>query len=91
MLGLISPDVNAVSLEVTDEGLVVHFAVEADTEAIREDVEDMLGDLDALLYNESDLFPQSWTIQHQIYVGRVGQHWPGRWHRRVFEMKRPPG
>ncbi|MDA0169710.1 hypothetical protein OJ998_11500 [Solirubrobacter taibaiensis] len=86
MLGLVGPTLNAVAAEVTPAGLVVHFAFSTIGEAEREDVEDVIGDLDALLDNET--LPARWPITSELYVGGADEGWPGIGARRVFETKR---
>ena len=87
MLGLISPSVRAVAVDACRDRLMVHFAVKDDSTQLREDIEDILGDLDALLYNER--IPDEWTISHEVHVGAPDEHWPGCHARRVFEVKVP--
>ena len=91
MLGLVSPQVQAVAVEIGPERGVVHFAFERLSDAQREDVEDLMGDLDALLGNE-DLegewnLPADWKLESALHVGPPDEHWPGCLHRRVFERK----
>jgi len=86
MLGLLSPTVLAVAAEVRRDGLIVHFALEQLGDAERDDVEDILADLDALLENEKDL-PTAWKIEPSLHVGSPDATWPGRPHRRVYESK----
>jgi hypothetical protein len=52
----------------------------------QEDIEDILADLDALLYNEP--VPTAWAIEPEIHVGGPDESWPGCDFRRVFETKR---
>ena len=86
MLGLTSPPINAVAVEVTPERLVVHFALAELDGEIEDDIETMLGDLDALLYNED--LPKDWKIESRAHVGPADEQWPGVWSRRVYEAKR---
>ena len=86
MLGLVGPNLRAVAAEVTPTRLVVHFAfAEIETED-REDVEDIIGDLDALLDNET--LPDVWPIETSLYVGGADDAWPGINARRVYETRR---
>ncbi len=75
------------AVELSEDRLVVHFAYAEDTPANREDVEDALADLEALLDDED--IPADWLIEACFYVGSADGNWPGRAHRRVFETKRP--
>ena len=68
------------------DALVVHFALEQLGEAERDDVEDILADLDALLDNEKDL-ASAWKIEPSLHVGMPDAAWPGCPHRRVYESK----
>jgi hypothetical protein len=85
MLGLVSSNMRAVAVDVKHDRLVVHFAVGEDTPEIRDDVEDILGDLDALLANEN--LPDDWLIESAIYRGGADADWPGRAFRRIYEAK----
>ena len=92
MLGLVGPQVQAVAVEIGPQRGVVHFfAFERLSDAEREDVEDLMGDLDALLGNE-DLegewsLPADWKLESALHVGPPDERWPGCLHRRVFERK----
>ena len=91
MLGLIGPSVEAVAVELRPERLVVHFALGRLTDAERDDIEDVMGDLDALLGNE-DLngewkLPAHWRVEPELHVGPPDEAWPGCSHRRVFERR----
>lgn len=85
MLGLVSENLRAVAVDAGPERAVVHFAFAEDRPEDREDVEDILADLDALLGNEN--LPKGWTIEPAFYVGNADEGWPGLMHRRVFETK----
>ena len=85
MLGLISQSLQAVAVDVAPERLVVHFAYSSDAPEHRDDVEDILADLDALLDNDD--VPNDWKIEPLLHVGPVDESWPGLPFRRVFETK----
>jgi hypothetical protein len=76
MLGLVSPNLRVVAVDVGPERAVVHFAFAEDRPEDREDVEDILADLDALLSNED--LPKDWTIEPAFYIGNADEAWPGR-------------
>jgi hypothetical protein len=85
MLGLVSSNLRAVAAEVTATRVVIHFAFAELRPVDREDVEDILADLDALLGNED--LPDDWPIEPAISVGEADERWPGRHFRRVYEAK----
>jgi hypothetical protein len=92
MLGLIGPSVEAVAVEVRPERLIVHFALERLSDAEREDVEDVLGDLDALLDRKTSpatgSSPPTGQSNQRCMSDPPMRAGPGCWHRRVFERKR---
>jgi hypothetical protein len=86
MLGLVSPNLRVVAVDVGPERAVVHFAFAEDRPEDREDVEDILADLDALLSNED--LPKDWTIEPAFYIGnRLGLEHPSEL-RRLFGVRR---
>jgi hypothetical protein len=86
MLGLVTENLRAVAIDVSPDRIVVHFAFGEIRPADREDVEDILGDLVALLSNED--LPTGWALEETLYAGNADDAWPGRDHRRVFESKK---
>lgn len=78
--GLISRDMEAVSIQVDAERVILHFAVRQETSEVEEDVEDMLFELDALLGGATEL-------EAKVYVGVPDSRWPGRRWRLVYLAK----
>lgn len=85
LLGLVSSNLRAVAAEVRPPRAVVHFVFEQLRPDDAEDVEDILGDLDALLGNEDALDVDE--ISSMVHVGQPGADWPGAAFRRVYEAK----
>lgn len=55
LLGLVTPSMEAVALQVLDEELVLWYWIRCDPVDIEEDVEDAVGDMDAYLQPENIL------------------------------------
>jgi hypothetical protein len=85
MLGLVSSNLQAVAIEVRPNLIHVHFVFREELADDPDDVEDILGDLDALLYNER--LPDKWKIEPVVYHGGPDGNWPGYRLRRVYEAK----
>lgn len=80
-LGLISCDVSGISISITTDRIVWHFALKRETEEVREDIEDMLFEFDALLAG-------SVALESRVYVGDPDARWPGRGGRLIYLAKR---
>ncbi|MFE3195285.1 hypothetical protein ACFXHA_40230 [Nocardia sp. NPDC059240] len=77
-LGWVSPDVRAISVDVADHDEVkVNFAVRGRTVRVEEDIEEIVGDLDAALQGQYSITPM-------IFVGTPDESWPGRQARLIF-------
>jgi hypothetical protein len=81
LLGLVSPVFRGVAVEIDGETVTVHFAVAALSEEITEDVQDVIGDVEGLLW------PEMPAVRSQIFVGSAGPGWEGRQHRMVLLAK----
>ncbi|WP_290052612.1 hypothetical protein [Amycolatopsis solani] len=79
-IGLISPEIYAISIQLQDSHVTVHFAVQKVTSALREDVDDIIFELDALI-------PGSMTSKALIHQGMPDSHWTGRQYRMVYMRK----
>lgn len=85
MLGLVSADLRGVAIEITPERLIVHFEYARDSAENRDDVEAILGDLDAMLYDTH--LSEDWRIEPAVHIGGADRDWPGQAHRRVLQRK----
>ena len=62
--------------------VTVHFAVTEQSEALAEDLHDVIGDLEGLLW------PATTDVASRVYVGTPNDGlWEGRQHRLVFLAK----
>lgn len=86
MLGLVTPNLRAVAVDVSGDRLVVHFAFVDLSQVDHDEIEDIICDLDALLCNED--LPDDWLIETELHEGPPDEHWPGVNYRRVYETKR---
>ena len=86
MWGLVSPQLRAVALNVTPGEVTVFFAVtDAEDEEVVEDVDDIIGDLDALLM--PPVLQDLTDVMPRISSGAVGVGWEGFGHRLVLLTK----
>jgi len=84
-LGLIGPDMLGIAVEPRiDDVIVLHFAVAARTAEVEEDIEDIVGDLDALLGGGPD---ERSMISSEVHVGKPDHSWPGRSHALLYKAK----
>lgn len=81
LLGLTSEDLVGVSFEVVGSEIVIHFAVTQLTEEIEEDVEDIIGEVQGLLW------PENVDVSSRIYVDVIRQEWVLLPHRMVYLTK----
>ncbi|WP_409463235.1 hypothetical protein [Amycolatopsis sp. GA6-003] len=81
-IGLISAKMQAISVQMDDENVIVHFAVRQLTSEIQEDIDDIMSELDALL-------PGRIKSEALIHVGDPDSSWIGRDYRKVY-MEKPP-
>jgi hypothetical protein len=83
-LGLISPDVVGVAVEPGTDEVVLHVAVLRRTPELHEDLNDLVGDFEGLLYGS----PEPWSkVTLKVYEGPPDAAWPGRSHALVFMAK----
>jgi hypothetical protein len=81
MLGLISPAITAVAIDAKPDHVIVYFAVNGLTDGVREDIEEIVTDLDAFLV------PATLEVAHEIFDGPPDENWPGHSQRVVFLAK----
>lgn len=81
LIGLISSNMQAISIQLEDERVIVHFAVRRITSELEEDIDDIIFELDALI-------PGWMTAEAQVYVGKPDSNWIGRNFRKVY-MEKP--
>jgi hypothetical protein len=79
-LGLISPEMRAISIVVESSRVVVHVAVHESTAQVVEDVEDLVFELQAL--QEKAL-----TVESVIFEGPPHAGWSGNSGRRIYVAK----
>lgn len=81
-VGLLSPHVTALSIETDRDSVTVYVAMTAHDDPDAEDLDDLMGDLDALL--------DSWIERElRVHVGDDDEPWEGHGHRRVFRAWTP--
>lgn len=78
--GLIGPLVRAVAVEATADRIVVHVCVEAETAVFTDDLQDLIGDLEAQAAN-ADPMP---VVELRVEIGHPGPDWSGSSHRRLY-------
>jgi hypothetical protein len=81
MLGLVAPGLRGVAVEIDGEVVTLHFAVARVDDELREDVDDIIGDVEGLLW------PQTPEVRSRVTVGDAGPSWEGRQHRLVYLAK----
>lgn len=81
LLGLVSPTLRGVAVEVDGTAITVHFAVSALAETTQEDIDDAVGDIEGLLLAEAP------EVRSRIFVGSAGPGWEGRQHRLILLAK----
>ncbi|MDG4787111.1 hypothetical protein O7626_14430 [Micromonospora sp. WMMD1102] len=79
-LGLISEYVRAVSVQIHEDKITLHFAVHEQNAGVDEDIDEMIFELDALRDG-------SVRIEASVYVGIPDGAWPGRGGRLLFLSK----
>jgi len=79
--GLIGPDVAGMSVQITDDEITIHVCLRAYTEAVVEDMDDLVFELEALMAGVVIPMPQVTVV---AYVGPLDASWPGHGHRRIF-------
>lgn len=81
LLGFVSPILRGVAVEVDGDTITVHIAVAKLEESVKEDIQDVLGDVEGLLW------PETPNVHSRIYVGSAAPGWEGRQHRLVLLAK----
>jgi hypothetical protein len=76
-LGLISPEMRAISIVLEPGRVVLHLAVHVHNAQVDEDVEDLVFELEALQ-------DRAVTVMSAIFVGAPDASWPGNLGRRVY-------
>ncbi|MEU8661149.1 hypothetical protein [Actinoplanes philippinensis] len=79
-LGLISPEMRAISFELSSDRISLYIAVRERNQHVDEDVEDLVFDLEALQDGPV-------AVEPHIFVGPPGPEWPGNSGRRVYLAK----
>ncbi len=81
LLGFASPILRGVAVEIDGKTVTVHFAVSELDEATKEDVADVIGDVEGLLW------PETPEVRSRIVIGSAGPGWDGRQYRMVLLAK----
>lgn len=81
LLGLVSPKLRGVAVEIEGDVITVHFPVAQLDDVTKDDVDDIIGDVEGLLW------PDTPHVRPRIYVGSAGPEWEGRHHRMVLLAK----
>jgi hypothetical protein len=81
MLGLVSPALLGVAVEIDGETVTVHFAVPGLNEELTADIEDIVGDVEGLLW------PLTPEVRSRVHVGDTNDGWDGSQHRSVLLAK----
>jgi hypothetical protein len=82
LLGLVSPSIRAVSVNVSTDRAIVYFAV---GDRIDQDIEEILFELEAALGSAFESKPLA--VAAEVHVGNPNEDWPGRGHRMVYLAK----
>ncbi|WP_433041054.1 hypothetical protein [Dactylosporangium sp. CS-033363] len=78
--GLIGPEVLGVSVQATPDEIVVHVCLREDNEAVAEDLDDLVFELDAPL---AGIVAPAVRLSVVKYRGDTDSRWPGYAHRRI--------
>ncbi len=81
LLGLVSPTLRGVAVEIDGAAVTIHFVVSNLSEAVQEDIDEVVGDVEGLL------LPDEPEVRSRIFVGSPGPGWEGRHHRLVLLAK----
>lgn len=81
LLGMVSPLLRGVAVETDGDTVTVHFAVSWLGEEVEDDLQDVVGEVEGLLW------PETPRVQSHVSVGSAGPGWKGRRHRLVFLAK----
>lgn len=81
LLGLISKDVNAVAVQVSDDRVTLRFWVNKHSAEIDEDINDVIFELEALFTQENP------SLESEVYVGSPDPDWPKWAGRMVYWSK----
>jgi hypothetical protein len=81
-LGLISPEMRAISVKRDSNRIILYVAVRERNAQVDEDIEDLLFELEAL--QDSPI-----AIEASVFVGAPNADWPGISGRRVYVAKEP--
>ncbi|MBB4743779.1 hypothetical protein BJY16_007238 [Actinoplanes octamycinicus] len=79
-LGLISPEMWAISVHAEPDRILLYVAVHEHTAQVAEDVDDLVFELEALQ-------DRAIAIEAAVHVGDPGAAWPGDLGRRVYLAK----
>jgi len=84
-LGLIGPNMLGIAVEPrTDDLIVLHFAIAAHAAEIEEDIENIVGELEAFLGGG----PEGCSgISIEVHTGQPDHAWPGRSHALLYTAK----
>lgn len=83
LLGFLTPVLRGVAVEVDGMSVRVYFALAATDAETREDIDDVIGDIEGLLW------PAETDVRSRVSVGSAGPGWEGRQHRMVLLAKDP--
>ena len=81
LLGLVSPEMRGVAVEIDGETVTVHFAsTQLDGER-QEDIDEVVAEV------EGYLWPDTQDVRSRTFCGSSGPGWAGRQHRLVYLAK----
>lgn len=87
LLGLVSPKMLGVAVKVEGATVSLYFVVSTDDDEIKEDIEDVIGDLEAFMIDDS--LPSGPSIVSHVHVYKADEVWEGKKYRQVFAAKLP--
>lgn len=81
LLGFVSPSLRGVAVEFDGNNVTVHFAFSEIDSETSDDVDDVIGDVEGLLW------PTEVNVKPSVRHGTAGLDWEGRQHRLVLLAK----
>ena len=80
-LGLMAPEIEAVSVQALPRGIVIHVLLRETNDAVDEDLSDLVFETEALVGGVVD---PAVDVSVSIHVGAGDLNWPGYAHRRLY-------
>jgi hypothetical protein len=79
--GLMAPEIDAVSVQALPDSIVIHACHREASDAVAEDLNDLVGEVEALLIGITGPMVD---IRVSVHVGATDAGWPGYRYRRRF-------